>query len=96
MPLNNPVRISEDSVVLDNISNGRFRLGLALGYRKEEFDGFGIPIKQRPSRMEEGIELINKSRDDKNFSFSGERFNYESVSVNVTPKANSKAGNTNI
>lgn len=84
LPLHNPVRIAEDAAVVDNISSGRFDLGLAIGYRKEEFDGFNIPIKQRPSRIEEGIEIINKSWSDETFSFQGKRYQFENI--NVTPK----------
>jgi alkanesulfonate monooxygenase SsuD/methylene tetrahydromethanopterin reductase-like flavin-dependent oxidoreductase (luciferase family) len=84
LPLHNPVRVAEDVAVVDNISNGRFILGVALGYRKEEFDGFGIPIKQRPSRMEEGIDIILKSWANESFTYHGKRFDFNNV--NVTPK----------
>ena len=56
LPLHNPVRVAEDAAMVDNISNGRFDLGVVLGYRKEEFEGMGVPMIQRPSRMDEGIE----------------------------------------
>ena len=69
---------------MDNISDGRFDLGLAIGYRKEEFDGFNIPISERPSRIEEGIDIINKSWSDETFSYTGKRYNFENI--NVTPK----------
>ena len=84
LPLHNPVRIAEDSATVDNISGGRFDLGLAIGYRKEEFDGFNIPIKERPSRIEEGIDIINKSWGNETFSFKGKRYEFENI--NVTPK----------
>ncbi len=84
LPLHNPLRVAEDAAVVDNISNGRFILGVAIGYRKEEFDGFGINIKQRPSRMEEGIDIIVKSWTESNFSYEGKRYKFSSI--NVTPK----------
>ena len=84
LPLHNPIRVAEDAAVVDNISNGRFTLGVALGYRKEEFDGFGIPMKQRPSRMEEGIDVIVKSWTENNFSYNGKRYKFENL--NATPK----------
>ena len=84
LPLHNPVRIAEDAAVIDNISDGRFILGVALGYRKEEFDGFGIAMNQRPSRMEEGIDVIVKSWTQDNFSYEGKRYRFNNL--NVTPK----------
>lgn len=84
LPLHNPVRVAEDAAVVDNISNGRLLLGVALGYRKEEFDGFRIPMNQRPSRMEEGIDIIIKSWTQDNFSYEGKRYNFGNLYV--TPK----------
>lgn len=84
LPLHNPIRVAEDAAMVDNISNGRFKLGVVLGYRKEEFDGLGIPMKQRPSRMEEGIDAIVKGWTEENFSLEGKRYKYNNL--NVTPK----------
>ena len=84
LTLHNPVRIAEDAATVDLISNGRFDLGVAIGYRKEEFEGFGIDMKQRPSRIEEGIEIIEKCWKDGAFSYDGKRFSFSNV--DVTPK----------
>ncbi len=84
LPLHNPARVAEDSAVIDNISGGRFDLGIAIGYRKEEFDGFGLSIKNRPSLIEEGIDILLKSWADGQFSYKGKRFEFENI--DVTPK----------
>jgi len=84
LPLHNPIRVAEDTAVVDNISNGRFNLGVVLGYRKEEFDGLGISMKQRPSRMEEGIDVIVKAWTEEDLSFEGKRYKFNHL--NVTPK----------
>ncbi|MGH7890255.1 MAG: LLM class flavin-dependent oxidoreductase [Thermodesulfobacteriota bacterium] len=84
LPIHNPIRVAEDAALVDNVSNGRFDLGLVLGYRKDEFDGFGIPMKERPSRMEEGIDVIVKSWTEDKFSYQGKRYNFNNLSV--TPK----------
>ncbi|MXW22561.1 MAG: LLM class flavin-dependent oxidoreductase [Candidatus Dadabacteria bacterium] len=84
LTLHNPVRIAEDAATVDLISNGRFDLGVAIGYRKEEFEGFGLTIKQRPSRIEEAIEIIEKCWEDGPFSYDGKRFSFSNI--DVTPK----------
>lgn len=84
LPLHDPIRVAEDAAVTDLISGGRLILGLGLGYRKEEFDGFGVSLKQRKGRMEEGIEILQKSWADEPFSFQGRYHQYNNI--NVTPK----------
>ncbi len=84
LPLHNPVRVAEDAAVVDNISNGRFNLGVVLGYRKEEYEGMGVPMKERPSRMDEGIEVLEKALGGDKFSYEGKRYKFENA--HITPK----------
>ena len=84
LPLHDPVRVAEDAAVVDLISNGRLILGIGLGYRQEEFDGFGRTLKQRRGRVEEGIEILTKSWADESFSLDGKYYKLENLSV--TPK----------
>ena len=42
LPFYDPVRLAEDIAVLDIISKGRASYILALGYRPEEFEHFGV------------------------------------------------------
>lgn len=83
-PFYDPIRLAEDAAVLDIISGGRFDLGLAIGYRSEEFRAFGIPRSQRVKRLEEVVEVVRRSWSDDALSFSGNFYKY--TSVNVTPK----------
>ena len=53
-----PLRLAEDSAVLDVASGGRFELGVGRGYRQHEFDGFNINIKHRKRMTEEEIEIL--------------------------------------
>ncbi|MEM4658477.1 MAG: LLM class flavin-dependent oxidoreductase [Candidatus Methanosuratincola sp.] len=84
MPLHNPIRTAEDAAVVDLISNGRFIMGLGLGYRPEEFDAFGVSLKERKGRMDESIEVLLRSWSEGAFSFEGRYFRYKDL--NVTPK----------
>lgn len=84
LPLHNPVRTAEDAAVVDNISGGRLDLGVAIGYRKEEYEGLGVPMNERPSRIEEGIEVLRRSWDEGPFTFRGKRYTFEDI--DVTPK----------
>ncbi|RLA48783.1 MAG: hypothetical protein DRQ97_02885 [Gammaproteobacteria bacterium] len=60
LPLHNPVRVAEDVATVDIISNGRFDLGLGLGYRPGEFTGMGIPTQERGPRFQEALPLVQQ------------------------------------
>jgi alkanesulfonate monooxygenase SsuD/methylene tetrahydromethanopterin reductase-like flavin-dependent oxidoreductase (luciferase family) len=68
LPLANPLRVAENAAFVDILSNGRFALGLGSGYRKYEFDGFGIDFEARRDIQEEALpllmELFQKRRTD--------------------------------
>jgi alkanesulfonate monooxygenase SsuD/methylene tetrahydromethanopterin reductase-like flavin-dependent oxidoreductase (luciferase family) len=85
LPLHDPIRVAEDAAVADLISEGRLILGIGLGYRQEEFDGFGRSLKERRGRMEEGIEILQKSWDDEPFSIDGKYYKLENVNVRPKP-----------
>ena len=58
LPLANPLRVAENTAFVDILSNGRFALGLGSGYRKYEFDGFGIDFDARRDIQEEALPLL--------------------------------------
>jgi alkanesulfonate monooxygenase SsuD/methylene tetrahydromethanopterin reductase-like flavin-dependent oxidoreductase (luciferase family) len=60
LPLHHPVLVAENAAVLDVLSDGRFVLGVGLGYRDDEFRGLGIARAERPGRMEEGLQLVRQ------------------------------------
>ena len=83
-PLFDPVHLAEDAAVTDLLSGGRLILGLGLGWREEEFEGFGISMKQRPGRMEGTIATLRQAWGDGLTTGDGRYFTYPGL--NVTPK----------
>ena len=85
LPQHDPVRVAEATTVLDHISNGRFRLGVAIGYRREEFQADGIPRKERVPRLEEGIEIIRRCFTEDKFSYDGEFWKVTDMTFSPKP-----------
>ncbi len=84
-PFYHPLRLAEDSATIDVMSNGRLRLGIGLGYRGEEFDGFGIPRNERLGRTLETIEILKRAWTGERFSFEGKYFKFKDVRVLPRP-----------
>jgi alkanesulfonate monooxygenase SsuD/methylene tetrahydromethanopterin reductase-like flavin-dependent oxidoreductase (luciferase family) len=85
LPLHNPVEFAEIGAFLDVISGGKFMLGVGLGYREEEFAVFGVPIKQRVSRMIEGIEIIRRLWSEDGVTHRGRHWQFENVTIRPRP-----------
>ena len=84
LPLKHPVQVAEDGAIVDIISGGRLELMLGGGYVAREFEGYGISIKSRGGRMEEGTEIIRRCWEEDGFDFDGKYWSLKNV--NVTPK----------
>src|SRR5262249_20193465 len=74
LPLANPLRVAENAAFVDILSNGRFALGLGSGYRKYEFDGFGVDFESRREVQEEALPLLLDIFHDKRADHRGKHF----------------------
>ena len=91
LPLHHPVRLAEDAAIVDIISNGRLQeLGVAGGYREEEYAGLGMKLAERAGRMEECLQIVRKCWTEDEFSFDG-RY-YKLTKVRMFPKPIQKGG----
>jgi natural product biosynthesis luciferase-like monooxygenase protein len=61
LPLNDPVRVAEQAATLDQLSQGRFDFGVGRGFLRDEFDAFGVDMKESRERVEEGVELLKRA-----------------------------------
>lgn len=84
-PFHHPLRLAEDAAVVDQLSNGRLILGLALGWREEEFRGFGIPMRQRAQRLEEMVAVLRHAWTGERFTFQGRHFQFDRVRITPIP-----------
>ncbi len=53
-----PALLAKMADALDEISGGRFILGLGAGWHQPEYEAFGYPFDHRASRFEEALQII--------------------------------------
>jgi alkanesulfonate monooxygenase SsuD/methylene tetrahydromethanopterin reductase-like flavin-dependent oxidoreductase (luciferase family) len=46
LPIDHPVRMAQEAAMLDALSNGRLRLGVANGYSERYMPAFGMLVEQ--------------------------------------------------
>lgn len=71
VPFRNPALVAKMAVTLDEVSNGRFILGLGAGWHKPEFDAFGYPFDHLVDRFEEALKVIVPLVRGEKVDFSG-------------------------
>lgn len=86
MPLHDPIRLAEDTATLSLLTGGRFDLGVAIGYREFEFAAFKRKLENRPSLMEESVEILRRAWRGESIKFNGKRFQMNDVRVTPTPE----------
>ena len=73
------------SPAVDLISRGRLILGLGLGWRAEEFEGFDVPLGERAGRLEDAVSVLRGA-------WAGEPVSGEGTEVIVTPRPRRAGG----
>ncbi len=85
LPLADPVRLAEDAAALAILTDGRFDLGVGLGYRQLEFDYFARKLAHRPSLMEEGVAILRQAWSGEPIHIAGKRFAIDGLRVSPVP-----------
>ncbi len=83
-PLHDPVRLAEDAATVDLLSHGRLLLGLGMAWRAEEFEGLGIPMSERRTRLIDAVALLRQSWGD-GLVTGTKRRRYPGMSVRPKP-----------
>jgi probable F420-dependent oxidoreductase len=58
VPLHNPMLLAKEVATLQELSGGRFTLGVGMGWHEDEFDFMGVEFRGRGRRGDEAIGLM--------------------------------------
>lgn len=67
----NPLITAKEVATLDVLSGGRARLGVGVGWLREEFDALGVPFAARGERLDEYIDAMRSLWTEDKASFHG-------------------------
>ena len=63
--LRHPAQLAEEAAIVDILSNGRLDLGVGLGYRVPEYEGFGRTFDRRFAQTEAVLREVIRLWDDR-------------------------------
>ncbi len=72
LPQRNPLILAKAAATLDQLSDGRLRLGVGVGWLEEEFDALGVPFAHRGARTEAYVDAMRALWRDDKASFESE------------------------
>jgi alkanesulfonate monooxygenase SsuD/methylene tetrahydromethanopterin reductase-like flavin-dependent oxidoreductase (luciferase family) len=85
LSLQNPVALAEEVGTLDAICDGRFTLGVALGYRAAEFQAFGVAKADAVPRLIEVLTILKRLWTEEKIEHHGRFFTLPGVTLTTRP-----------
>jgi probable F420-dependent oxidoreductase len=76
VPLHHPMLLAKEVATLQELSGGRFTLGVGMGWHREEFQFMGIPFEGRGRRADEAIRLMRALWNGEH-EFEGEFWSFQ-------------------
>jgi alkanesulfonate monooxygenase SsuD/methylene tetrahydromethanopterin reductase-like flavin-dependent oxidoreductase (luciferase family) len=87
LAVHQPVRTALQLAVLDNLSNGRLRVGVARGssFNEWEYSGYGLTSKDGPALFEEALDVMVKAWTADDLEYNGEHYKAFIPAMRPTP-----------
>jgi probable F420-dependent oxidoreductase len=84
LPLHNPIHLAKEAATVQELSGGRLRLGVGIGWHEAEFRFLGESFDDRSRRADEGLRLI-KALWSGARSFHGRYWSFEDATFAPLP-----------
>jgi probable F420-dependent oxidoreductase len=85
IPYYNPVTLARRLTTIDVLSNGRLKVGLGLGWSKDEMDATGADMKQRGAMADEFLQVLKAIWTTSPVRFEGKFYRVPESYINVKP-----------
>ncbi len=85
LPQRQTALVAKQAAQVDHFLNGRFRLGVAVGWNSVEFEALGMDFANRGQRIEEQIEVLRLLWTQPLVSFTGKWHTLNNVGINPLP-----------
>ena len=85
LPFHNPIRLAEESAMVDVLSNGRLDFGVGRGSADYEYGNFDIDFESRDQRFQEVLDIILGLWTTTGFTCHGEFYKVEDLTLAPLP-----------
>jgi probable F420-dependent oxidoreductase len=84
--LRHPVLIAKQLAELDLLTSGRLRVGVSVGWNREEQVSLGVDPATRGDRLDELVPLLRRLWSEDEVTFHGEHVSIERVGIHPRPR----------
>ncbi len=85
LPQRQTALVAKQAACLDILSNGRFRLGIGVGWNEAEFVALNENFQNRGRRSEEQIQVMNRLWAEPHVTFEGRYHKIQDAGINPRP-----------
>jgi F420-dependent oxidoreductase-like protein len=88
MTFRHPAILARMAAAVDQLSNGRFILGVGAGWNAREHDAYGIelpPVKERMDNLEESVKVIKALFENDSATYQGKIYTLKDAPMNPKP-----------
>ena len=85
LPLHHPLRVAEEICMLDQLSAGRFELGVGRGISPIETAYYGVNPDNRQKMYLEALQILRQALTGRTLTFHGEFYHYADVPIELEP-----------
>src|SRR5580698_10273869 len=85
LPFYHPLRLIEEICMLDQMSGGRFQLGIGRGVSPIEVGYFAVDPEERSERFREALALLRMGLTQKTLDFVGKHYTFRNVPMELEP-----------
>ena len=79
LPYRNPFLLAKAAATIDLLSEGRFTLGIGVGYQRGEFRALGVDFEERNELFDEALEVLPRYWTGEPLSYVGRHFEAREV-----------------
>lgn len=84
--LRHPVHLTKLAFSLDALSEGRFELGVAVGWLESEFEVLDVPFEDRGALTDEFLEIFDRACAEDEFAFDGQHHSFQRSGFHPRPE----------
>ena len=85
LPFHNPIRLAEETAMVDLLSNGRLNLGVGRGSADYEYGNFKIDFDSRDDRFREVLDIILGLWTTEDFTYHGRYHQVDGITIAPRP-----------